>query len=198
MAHKAKTPRPTTLAYHKEQSAYRDPGLFKKKENVTITRERGGWAKFLWAPQGRVGLAEYWFISASLAIVGFGGWWLDKHYWGGADFFPNLPKGKLDFHAAPGPTVARILLYGLVAWTVLATTLKRFQDRGLPFWVMFLALTPAAGPPLVQMLSPLPSNLVLYLILGFTYLGPLWLIFQLFLQAGTLGENPYGQDPRET
>jgi uncharacterized membrane protein YhaH (DUF805 family) len=195
---KPKGPRPTTIAYRKEVETYRDPGLFKQKEDVTIEREPWHWVKFLWKPKGRATVAEYWFVTVTLAILGFGGHWLDVNYGGGQTFFPELVRGKIDLQTALLPNLARLFLYALVTWTFTALTLKRFQDCELPLWVLFTLLTPAAGPPLVQMLSPLPSNLIVDLILGVTYLGPLWLFYMLFFQPGTFGENRYGPDPRET
>ena len=195
---KQKSRRPTTVAYRQELSKFRDPGLFKPQDEVSITRERGGWYKFLFGLKGRAALAEYWFVMLSLGFIGFGGHWLDARFAGGQAFFPDLGQGRIDLQGAAAANIGRLVGYGLVAWAALANTLKRFKDRDLPFWLLLLALTPLAGPPLVQALSPLPSKLVVDVLLGVTWLGPVWLVFELFLQQGTLGDNTYGPDPRET
>jgi uncharacterized membrane protein YhaH (DUF805 family) len=62
------------------------------------------------------------------------------------------------------------MLYPPFFWILLALMVKRLHDRGL------------SGASLLWILLPV--------------LGPLWLIINLGLRAGTDGDNQYGPDPR--
>ena len=73
-----------------------------------------------------------------------------------------------DFAGRP----STLALYPPLFWILVALAVKRLRDRGrAPAWLL-VALIPV--------------------------LGPLWLLIELGLRRGTVGENHYGADPADS
>lgn len=118
----------------------------------------------LWSFEGRASRSKFWLVFLLSIFVSFV-----------VILFTLLATPALMIMGTFSPTVASIvsiLLYILMIpmwWISIATSVKRFHDRGKSGWWYLIVLVP--------------------------FLGALWLIIENGFLKGTTGTNNFGEDP---
>ena len=158
-----------------------------------------GLVDLFFSVRGRINRAQYWLGSFVTGFVLMAGLVAASFAAGGAA--ENATKSE----AAMAGVGAFALLFApvliIVCWTGLAIQIKRFHDRGRPWWFVLLPFVPAlfigmaiaesvarGGSPYQLMASVGPYSVIGWLI-------NLYLFVELGCLSGVDGDNKYGPPP---